>query len=111
MMYPWERRRLAGKAFGINTTVILHSCRRGGGAPRLEMNLYSLEELDMGLWFLMKNKRGTPEWIDHLMNYGTKLTSQIAEAEARGDARTVNSLIRKKNQVNRWKREITYVGR
>jgi hypothetical protein len=65
----------------------------------------------MGLWFLMKNERGTPEWIDHLMNYGIKLTRRIAEAEARGDVRTVDSLIRKKNQVNRWKRDITYVGR
>jgi hypothetical protein len=65
----------------------------------------------MGIWFLMKNKRGTSEWIDYLMNYGTKLTRRIAEAEARGDVRTVNSLIRKKNLVNRWRRDITYVGR
>jgi len=71
----------------------------------------SQEEFDMGIWFLMKHKRGTPEWIDRLLNYGAKLTCRIAEAEARGDVRTVNSLIRKKNQVNRWRRNITYVGR
>ena len=69
------------------------------------------EEFDMGIWFLMKHKRGTPEWIDHLLNYSVKLTRRIAEAEARGDAKTVNLLIRKKNQVNRWRRSITYVGR
>jgi hypothetical protein len=33
--FPWERRRPAGKAFGINAAVILHSCRRDAGAPRL----------------------------------------------------------------------------
>ena len=58
----------------------------------------------MGIGFLMKYKRGTSEWIDHLLNYGAKLTRRIAEAEARGDAKTINSLIRKKNQVNRWRR-------
>jgi hypothetical protein len=71
----------------------------------------SQEEFDMGIGFLMKYKRGTAEWIDHLLQYGAKLTRRIAEAEARGDARAVNSLIRKKNQVNRWRRSITYVGR
>jgi hypothetical protein len=29
----WERRRLAGKVFGINAAVIFQSCRRDAGAP------------------------------------------------------------------------------
>ena len=33
---PWERRRPAGKAFGINAAIIIYSCRRDAGAPRVD---------------------------------------------------------------------------
>jgi hypothetical protein len=33
-MLPWERRRPAGIALGINSAVILYPCRRDAGAPR-----------------------------------------------------------------------------
>jgi hypothetical protein len=82
--------------------------------PLRGFTLWSSRSLRFSCFSLAKQiprKDGTPEWIDYLMNYGTKLTRLIAEAEARGDARTVDSLLRKKNQVNRWKRDITYVGR
>jgi hypothetical protein len=31
--FHWERRRLAGKAYGINAAVILHKCRGDADAP------------------------------------------------------------------------------
>jgi uncharacterized membrane protein (DUF106 family) len=70
-----------------------------------------LEELQMGLWIVMKRSLGAAEWLDYLKKFSLELTAQIAEAESKGDNKKVNRLLRKKDRVNRIMREIPYVDR
>ena len=65
----------------------------------------------MGLWTVMKRSLGAAEWRDYLEKFSLELTAQIAEAEAKGDNKKVNRLLRKKDRVNRIIGEIPYVDR
>jgi hypothetical protein len=70
--FPWERGHPAGKAFIINTTVILYLCQRDGGAPRWQPLDSLVSPVDLGILLqgvgsetlLMRAAKSIPQYAE-----------------------------------------------